>query len=192
MASLNSIYTSNCETKISNIDCARLWAIPNFDSWSRENSGQWLNDSPFCPLQGIQLQLKILGTEFQNNFRVFLVNRDQNPIYLSKCSLQFLRPTPHPTNDGFTYLTEDKPEHELALSDEFTLPWKSSRCPDWNGYDAPMKPWSFHEGTFDSDFEETPGNRIPMKQSNYMCAIIFTITKLMYAKPYFLALIPVI
>ena len=157
MASLKSIYTSNCETEIPKINCTHEWVIPNFESWSQsENPDRWLNDSPFCPLQGIQLQLKILGSgpKFSSDIRVFLVNRDQNPIYLSACSLDFYRP--YPARDGFTHMTERKPKHELVLSDEFNLHWNKYRA--WNG---PREPWFCKDAVLETKFEQTSGNWIP-------------------------------
>ena len=148
----------------SKINCTHKWVIPNFESWRQsENPDRWLYGSPFCPLQGIQLQLKILGSgpKFSSDIRVFLVNRDQNPIYLSACSLDFYRP--YPARDGFTHMTEDKPEHELVLSDEFNLHWSSSKYDPWEGT---RKPWFFEDCELETEFDQTSGNWIPKRQTS--------------------------
>ena len=131
MASSKSIHFSNCQ--ITTINYKHKWVIPNFESWSMKNQDQWLQDSPFSPTQGIQMQLKILGSKPDSgDLKVFLVNRDQNPIYLSKSFLQYFVHV-----SGLTWrnregrlrchTTEVKPDHVLAISEEFSLPWSSRK-----------------------------------------------------------------
>ena len=123
MASLKSIHYSNCE--ITTINYKHKLVIPNFESWSMKNQDQWLHDSPFFPTQGIQMQLKILGSKPDCDLKVFLVNRDQNPIHLSKSFFQYF----FCAKDRriVCHTTEAKPDHVLAISEEFCLPWSSRK-----------------------------------------------------------------
>ena len=123
MASSKSIHYSNCE--ITKINYTHKWVIPNFESWSMKNQDQWLHDSPFFPTQGIQMQLKILGSKPDCDLKVFLVNRDQNPIHLSKSFFQYF----FCAKDRriVCHTTEAKPDHVLAISEEFCLPWSSRK-----------------------------------------------------------------
>ena len=119
-ASSKSIQYSNCEILIPKINCTHKWIIPKFESWSLKNPGQLLNGPLFFPTQGIQLQLKILGSQPTSNRRVFLVNKNYKAIYLSNCFLQYFLCTKN--NELYSSKTEVKPDHELAISDEFKLP----------------------------------------------------------------------
>ena len=123
-ASSKSIQYSNCEILIPKINCTHKWIIPKFESWSLKNLGQLLNGPTFVPTQGIKLQLKILGAQPTGNRRVFLVNKDQKAFYLSNCFLQYFLCTKN--NDLYSSKTEVQPDHELAISDEFKLPWISN------------------------------------------------------------------
>ena len=149
MTSSKLIHYSNCE--IPKINCTYKWIIPEFQSWSSKNPGQWLNSPPFFPAQGIKMQLRILGSQPNCDFRVFLVNKEQNPIYLSNCFLQFFW---HSGVGLRMKTTEVKPDHELAISDEFLLPWSSRKCESGSG----ARYWSYYGGSTSNELTPSPGN----------------------------------
>ena len=153
MASSNSIQYSNCE--IPKINCTHKWIIPEFESWSSENAGEWLNSPPFFPAQGIKMQLKIIGSRPNSDFRVFLVNKEQKPIYLTKCFLQFFNQR-RVGCELCSNTTEVEPDHELAISDEFILPWSSRKCESGSG----PRYWSYYGGSISNELtpSPTPGN----------------------------------
>ena len=60
MATTRMIHHSNCDLNNIQIQCSRQWEIPSFGTWITANQGKWLDGPEFSPIQGIQLQMKIL------------------------------------------------------------------------------------------------------------------------------------
>ena len=128
-----AIYYSNFE--LSNISGTHEWIIPNFETWINENAGQWLNDRPFSPVQGVQLQVKILGL-IKGNARIFLKNCGPNQIHLSSWSVEFNFLTPKTLNRFglierestafmITKSSEDFILEPNDLSEEFPFNWQN-------------------------------------------------------------------
>ena len=125
----NVIHYSNCQLEQIQIQFSHQWIIPDFGKWVDENPGQWLNDQPFSPIQGIQLQLKILGSPWSlnGNVRIFLKNCKPKPINLTTFKISYSAMT----EDG-DYKTHPESGYfpSLALTEELKLCW--SERDDWD------------------------------------------------------------
>ena len=117
----NVIHYSNCQLEQIQIQFSHQWIIPDFGKWVDENQGQWLNDQPFSPFQGIQLQLKILGS-LNGDARIFLKNCKPKPINLTTFKISYSAMTEE--GDYKTH-PERKNFPSLALTEELKFCWSS-------------------------------------------------------------------
>ena len=119
------IQYNNCE--LSKIRFIREWVIGDFGIWISKNKGQWLNDKPFSPVQGIKLQIKIFGTSTKK-VRIFLKNCGLKPIALADCRMKFT--TKKQILGDYVVSSEvQKKRLSLAISEEFQFDYRPDPNP---------------------------------------------------------------
>ena len=117
---------SNCNLENIQVRCSRELVIPDFGTWIESNQGNWLDGPVFSPIQGVQLQIKILGSSNSNGL-VYLKNCLELPVQFADCSL---------TLEGWVQdiqintgcVRSSAPQmgsFVLGLSEKFELNWSS-------------------------------------------------------------------